>query len=345
MGVHPNTAKACSRTWIRTGDFLLSDRESPAFTHAVGNPPYVRWNKVPDRLRTMYEQRIPAEVARGDLYLPFLDRALDELEPGGTCGFVCSDRWRYTAYGSCFRRKWLPLLDVGHEERVEAKTAFKKNVSAYANVLVACKRSEPKAGHRGGRSSKGSTLVERGCEIRVGPALGVAQAFLVGGPDADVEAELLAPWVDSPEVQEGQIAWSGRFVVSVFNNQKRLLDLQRFPRLANHLEQYRERLEQRYVVRHGAPWYRTIDQVRPADWKRPKLLVPEIAKKPRVALDRSGLVPSHGIYAIFPPEDDVEVIYQALRDGGLARGLTGIAPTLKNGYVRCYKRFLSAVRI
>lgn len=347
IGIHKSTARACSKAWIRTGDFLLSDPALTAYTHVVGNPPYARWNKVPRRLRTMYEERLSPQTARGDLYLPILDRALDELKNGGMCGVVCSDRWQFAAYGRSFRRKWMPRLDVLHDERVHARRAFKRDVSTYANVLVAYKRWQPKVSRNGVRRrgiGEGQTLIERGCVIRVGPALGVTPAFVVEGTSADIEPELLAPWVDSPEVHEGRIEWAGRYVVSLFDEHG-LRDVGRYPKLARHLEQYREALEQRYVVGRGAPWYRTIDRLRASDWRRPKLLVPEISKRPRVALDRSGLVPSHGLYAIFPPEDDVELIYEALRDGGLARRLVGIAPTLGDGSVRCYKRFLSPVRV
>lgn len=348
MRIHRSTAKACAKAWVRTGDFLLRDTEPLAFTHVVGNPPYVRWNKVPQRLRTMYEERLCPQMARGDLYLPFLDRALEELEIGGKCGFVCSDRWQYAVYGDAFRYKWLPRLDVLHDWRVDAGKSFKRNVSAYANVFVATKRSRPKADghlvHTNGKG-RGRTLTERGCVIRVGPALGVTEAFVVPDRTTEVEPELLSPWVDTSEVLEGRIAWRGRYVVSVFDEAGRLRDLRKFPRLARRLERHRKELEARYVVRHGAPWYRTIDRLRITDWRRPKLLVPEIARVPRIALDTKGFVPSHGVYAIFPPEDKAEAVYEALRDGALARSLDGIAPTLKNGYVRCYKKFLNAVRI
>ena len=347
-GVGRSTAKSCAKAWIRTGDFLLSEKTVGEYTHVVGNPPYIRWNKVPPRLRTAYEEQLPSEMARGDLYLPFLDRALHDLKANGKCGFVCSDRWQYTAYGSGFRRKWLPRLDVLSNRRVAAAEAFSRDVSAYANVLVASKRTRPRDdGVRIGslHRPRGRSLADRGCAVRVGPALGVTSAFVLDDEAVDLEPGLLLPWVDSSEVREGRVAWRGRFVVSVFNEEGVLRSLREFPMLARHLARYRRDLEARYIVRRGAPWYRTIDRLRAADWRRPKILVPGIAKEPRVALDRNGFVPSHGVYAIFPPADDIETIYEALRDGGLGRRLEGIASTLKNGYVRCYKEFLNAVRI
>ena len=274
--------------------------------------------------------------------------ALEDLKAGGKCGFVCSDRWQYAAYGDRFRRKWLSRLDVLSNRRIEADQAFSRNVSAYANVLVASKRRRVRrvdAGVGSAHQPRGRTLAEMGCVIRVGPALGITSAFVFDGDAAEIEPELLLPWVDTSEVQEGRVAWRGRFVTSLFDEDGTLLDLRDYPRLANHLARHRGELEERYIVRRGAPWYRTIDRLRAADWRGPKILVPEIAKEPRVALDRSGLVPSHGVYAILPPEEHIGAVYEALRNGGLGRRLQGIAPTLNGGYVRCYKRFLSAVRV
>jgi hypothetical protein len=68
-----------------------------------------------------------------------------------------------------------------------------------------------------------------------------------------------------------------------------------------------------------------------------------MAKTPRIAIDRSGSIPSHGVYAIFAPDDKVERLYEALENGGLAMALEKIAPKVKGGYVRCYRRFLEQV--
>ena len=124
-----------------------------------------------------------------------------------------------------------------------------------------------------------------------------------------------------------------------------LRKLRDFPRAANHFRNYRKRLEQRSIVHAGATWYRPIDRVIAADWQRPKLVLPEMAKLPRLAIDRSGAIPSHGVYAIFAPDDDVEKLYDYLRDGGLAKALIGISPEVKGGYVRCYRRFLEKISL
>lgn len=344
-GVHYATAAACATAWIRNADFLLSERPASEHTHVVGNPPYVRWSKIPTRLKSIYEARLPRHVTRGDLFLPFLDRSFDRLEPGGKCGFLCSDRWLYMAFAERFRRDWLPWIDVLANDSVEPAQVFNRRVDAYPAILIASRRFTPGRREVPARTNPGRTLEELRFEIKAGPALGHTPAYVLGPDEDDVEPELLSPWVHGSEIREGAIDWRGRHVVNLFADRGDLVDLRRFPRLERRLEKFRPELTKRSIVRRGAPWYRTIDRTRAADWRRPKLLVPELAKTPRVALDRSGAVPSHGVYAIFAPDDCIDDLHERLRGGGLARALDGTAPKLKGGYTRCYKRFLSRIRI
>lgn len=346
FGVHHRTAKVCAKSWIINRDFLLSEISAQPFTHAVGNPPYVRWSKIPAQLKERYDSELPRDMTGGDLFLPFLDRAFDSLEPNGRCGFLCSDRWRFMAFAEAFRKKWLPYLEIKSESILLAADAFVRDVDSYPTILIASKKTaksrKPLALRKSGSSK---TLEELGCVVKVGPALGHTPAYVLEPDVHDVEPNLLLPWIDSSEITEGAVNWKGRHVIVMYGLDDKLIDLKQFPLLKKRLQRFRNNLKQRSIVLKGAPWFRPIDRVRATDWKRPKLVVPEIAKIPRLAIDRSGAIPSHGVYAIFAPDDDVDALYEKLRDGKLATALEGIAPRIKGGYVRCYKRFLMNVRI
>jgi adenine-specific DNA-methyltransferase len=345
LGVHRSTADACARAWIVTGDFLLADLAADSFTHATGNPPYVRWSKIPAGLKAKYEALLSSDVTGGDLFLPFLDRALEVLEPGGRIGFLCSDRWRFMGFAERFRKKWLPSLKITSETTLSASEAFVGNVDSYPTILIAVKRRTRKMTPRLKKDRRKKTLTELGCVVKVGPALGHTAAFVLDADEDDVESELLRPWIDGSDIKEGCITRTGRRVVVMYGKDGKLIDPKKFPLLLARLERFRKDLKKRSIVRDGAAWFRTIDRVCAADWKRPKLLIPELAKVPRIAIDRSGTIPSHGVYAIFAPDDDVEGIYEKLRDGKLAAALNGIAPKVKGEYVRCYRRFLLMVRL
>ena len=218
------------------------------------------------------------------------------------------------------------------------------DVYVHPEILIATPRrtSKPPAKKR---RTGGRTLAELGCTIRVGPALGVVPAFVLDPDERDVESHLLHPWVDTREVLPGRVEWSGRRVVSPFDDTGALIDLEAHPLLAARLRRFDARLRARYIVRNGAPWYRTIDKVVAADWSAPKLLIPEVTKSPKLAIDRTGAIPSHGLYCIFSHEADINDIYDRLRDGKLAKALAPIAPKVKGCYIRCYRRFLAMMTI
>ena len=344
LDVHSRTATALASSWIITGDFLLAELTSD-FTHVVGNPPYIRWAKIPSGLKSVYQRTLARELTGGDIFIPFLDRSLALLVAEGRCGFLCSDRWRYAAFAEGFRTKWLPKLEVETQQDLLAVDAFKKEVDTYPAIFVAKLRTSGAKSPQAPSVIPRKTLIERGYVIKVGPALGCSSAFVLDPDEADIEEDLLFPWIDSSEVVDGAIQWRGRRVAAMHESDGKLLDLRGFPLLKKRLKRFEAVLKTRAIVRNGGHWYQPIDRIRSVDWTMPKLLVPEIAKVPRVALDQSGAIPSHGIYAIFSPHRKIDTLQKELADGGLARALEGISPKIKGGYVRRYKRFLAQIRL
>lgn len=339
-GLSGDLADDIARQWMRTDDFLLDGLSEGGYTHVAGNPPYSRWSRIPEAMRRRYERTLPRRMTHGDLFLPFLDLGIGCLEPEGRLGFVCSDRWRNMAFAEGFRRARLPEVIVELDEPVGSDDVYERRVDVYPSLLVMRRRTvgsgvPPIVTERSGR-----TLAEAGYRVRVGPALGHTPAFVLEPDEADVEEELLAHWVDAREIMEGRVEYRGRRVIAMHDGQGRLQDLDEFPLASDRFERHRDQLERRSIVRLGAPWFRPIDRVVASEWHRPKLLIPELAKVPRVAFDLSGSVPSHGVYAIFAPDDDLEELYDLLRDGGLEKGLYVHAPRVKGGYIRAYKHVL-----
>jgi hypothetical protein len=124
--------------WVQCEDFLLA-RPDFAFTHVVGNPPYMRWSLVPHGLRTAYEAALPKAAARGDLCLSFLWKATEfAAGEGSRIGFLCADRWLRCAYGRDARA----VLGLSHSLKthieVHGLPVFKgvRKVGAYAAVTV-----------------------------------------------------------------------------------------------------------------------------------------------------------------------------------------------------------------
>ena len=74
---------------------------------AVGNPPYIRYDDLPDDGR----RRVPADVAddarAGETSTSASSSAVSDAQARGKVGFICADRWMRNQYGAGLR-SWSP---------------------------------------------------------------------------------------------------------------------------------------------------------------------------------------------------------------------------------------------
>jgi len=140
-GVSRGDAYRLLEAWIIEGDFLLVDLPKK-FTHAVGNPPYVRQELIPDMLMTEYRARFTTIYDRADLYVPFIERCLVSLERGGTLGFICADRWMKNRYGGLLREMIAREYHLAFYVDMVNTPAFHSEVIAYPAITI-IKREKP----------------------------------------------------------------------------------------------------------------------------------------------------------------------------------------------------------
>ncbi|WP_233216447.1 Eco57I restriction-modification methylase domain-containing protein [Blastopirellula marina] len=121
--------------WLVQGDFLLK-RIPGQFDFVVGNPPYVRIERIPQTLMREYRARYKTIYDRADLYVPFIERSLDLLSAGGKLGFICADRWMKNRYGGPLRRKVAEGFHVESYIDMNGVDAFSSDVIAYPAITV-----------------------------------------------------------------------------------------------------------------------------------------------------------------------------------------------------------------
>lgn len=134
-GIAPEAADGLLSAWIVEDDFLLAPLK-PSFTFVVGNPPYVRQELIPDELMAIYRERYDTIYDRADLYVPFIERSLKLLEPGGTLGFICADRWMKNRYGGPLRSLVAGSYHLKYYVDMVDTPAFHSEVSAYPAITV-----------------------------------------------------------------------------------------------------------------------------------------------------------------------------------------------------------------
>lgn len=135
LGIKRPAARALARRWLVCADFLLAPLPG-AFDFVVGNPPYVRQELIPAALLTEYRARFRTLYDRADLYVPFFERCLDALAPGGRLGFICTDCWTKNKYGGPLRAMVADGFTLTHFVDLVDTPAFLADVMTYPAITV-----------------------------------------------------------------------------------------------------------------------------------------------------------------------------------------------------------------
>lgn len=134
-GFAAETAKSLVERWLIQGDFLLVPLDGQ-FDFVVGNPPYVRQELIPAALIAEYRRRYQTIYDRADLYIPFIERSLSVLAPGGNLGFICADRWMKNRYGGPLRSLVATQFHLKIYVDMVGTQAFHADVTAYPAITI-----------------------------------------------------------------------------------------------------------------------------------------------------------------------------------------------------------------
>lgn len=134
-GLNAKTANALVDRWLSQGDFLLVPLDGQ-FDFVVGNPPYVRQEMIPAPLLAEYRSRYQTMYDRADIYIPFIERSLSVLAPGGSLSFICADRWMKNRYGGPLRNLVAERFHLKIYVDMVDTPAFLSDVIAYPAITV-----------------------------------------------------------------------------------------------------------------------------------------------------------------------------------------------------------------
>ena len=142
-GISPDAATRLAASWLLCGDFLLTPFLG-TFDHVVGNPPYIRQERIPEVLLAEYRARYTTIFDRADLYVPFFERSLGLLSEGGALGFICADRWTKNRYGGPLRRIVAEHFHLRVYVDLVHAPAFHKDVTAYPAITIIGREKDSK---------------------------------------------------------------------------------------------------------------------------------------------------------------------------------------------------------
>lgn len=138
-GCPSGRAAALLDRWLIPGDFLRAPLD-PDFNAVVGNPPYVRFDAIADEDAAFYRERYPTFRGRCDLCIPFFERGLELLAPGGVFSFICSNRFTKSDYGARLRALVSSSYHVAAYLNLEHAPVFGPDVAAYPAIFVIDRR-------------------------------------------------------------------------------------------------------------------------------------------------------------------------------------------------------------
>ncbi|MGW0809255.1 HsdM family class I SAM-dependent methyltransferase [Nonomuraea sp. NPDC002799] len=147
-----------------------------------------------------------------------------------------------------------------------------------------------------------------GVRVGIGVATGADKVFITNDANL-VEEERLLPLAMVRDTTSGHLTWSGNFLVNPWDEDGRLVDLGRYPRLAAWFRRNRAALSGRYIAKKAPDkWYKTIDKVEHGLTARPKLLFPDMKLSSHPVLDTGGFYPHHNLYFVTSDSWDLEIL-------------------------------------
>lgn len=140
-GVEWSTAEDLVETWVRRGDYLVEAISFDA-DFVIGNPPYVRLEDIPDQTAMLYRNMYSTMRGRADLYIAFFEAALRQLRDGGTCAFICADRWMRNQYGAELREFVTSTFAVDVVIEMHSANPFREEVDAYPAITIVRRKAQ-----------------------------------------------------------------------------------------------------------------------------------------------------------------------------------------------------------
>lgn len=365
-----------SEQCVQMADFLKAETEKVDIV--VGNPPYIRYENIPREMVEFCRYTFSSFHYRCDLYVPFFQKTLASLRPGGLHCFICSNRWLKNEYGRKLRQIIAHRYALKTIVNLEQADAFQEEVSAYPAITVIstdksdssfeyaeCDRVDglhelsyslrkmPKDDDWSSAFSADFdnpsflTIEQQGFKIGIGAATGADAIFVSSDLPQMVESELIMPGVNARDLRGNRFQWQGEYLLNPYNSDGTLVDLAVYPRANAYLENHRERLSARHVARKSpSRWYKTIDRISPELLSQPKILLPDMSGNTFVFVDEGKFYPLHNIYYITGRSDVLlRLLATFLMSDYIRNQLAAVTNTMNGGFPRWQSQHLRKLRL
>lgn len=363
-------------------DFLLCNDKADLI---IGNPPYVRHEKIPQSEKALYKTLFETFSHRSDLYVCFYEKGLRLLSKKGQLCFICSNRWLKNQYGKKLRRLVSDKFDFSQIVNLENVDAFEESVIAYPAItlikneiidkadvikfievadiselnasLLADTGTLVKISENGMEQFSGDSSDERaelfsieqqGFKIGIGVATGADSIFISKEFPKLLEKEVILPIATSKDLRTGKFIWGENYIINPYaSGTHELVNLNDFPMLRDYFNLHKSRLAARHTAKgSNSRWYKTIDRIYPDLVKKPKLLLPDFGTKQQVFIEKGKYYPHHNLYFITGKNIEALLTLGAILKSVFVRDqMNLIGNKMNGGYVRWQSQNLRKLKI
>lgn len=357
-------------------DFLLADFSPTDIV--IGNPPYIRYEEIPDGKRDLYKSLFSTFHYRADIYVLFFEKSFRMLNPHGLHCFICANRWMRNQYGKKLRRMIASESRIHQIIDMEHTDAFHKKVLAYPAITL-LEKSQPATTFRFASVKSVSILdnicfstlntpldedwswvfssheninhltpIERqGFRIGIGIATGADAIFVSPSLPNKVENELLLPVLNARNLSGDTFSWDGRYLLNPYRKDGSLICLNNYPLAKAYLESHYDKLIKRHkAAKNPSRWYATIDPIKPSLLHEPKIMLPDISGNSFLFVDKGEFYPQHNLYYITGRDERYMRLLAALLMSNVIRSqLYNMANHMNGGYARWQSQYLKKLRI
>ena len=152
-------------------------------------------------------------------------------------------------------------------------------------------------------------------------------------------AEIIKPWLRGRDVKRWYVEWDQRYLLWMYQG----IEIEEYPAVLEYLSGYREALARRWEPSRGqCEWY----ELRPCDYyaefEKPKILWPDIAKRCEFAFDNRNLYPDCTLFII--PDTDLYLV--GILNSAIVEWFYGnVSPTIQQDFLRFKRIYLSQIPI
>ena len=346
--------------------------ENPGFDIVIGNPPYVRQEKIKE-FKPYFKEHYKTFTGVADLYVYFFEKGLNILKEKGIFAFICSNKFTKAGYGKKLRELLLDNqikiyndftgVKIFKEAQVDTSVIQIKKQTSDSNEIFVNNNFYLSQGYLNSDTfifekkevldlinkinSKGTQVKDLDIYINYGIKTGYDKAFVIDEKTKQIlisqdkkNKEIIRPLIKGRDVKKGKIFFKNNYIILTKNGINVEKD---YPMIFNYLLQFEDKLKKRSD--QGNFWYNLRACTYYSDFDEEKLVYPNMAPSLYAVWDNKRYITNPKCYILNSKSIDLRYLSAILSSNVLNFIFKFIGSPLGNAGYDIHKKFVQRLPI